>query len=564
MKKILFYVFSFFLLQIGNINDALAVTYRLQRVTNVKAGEKYVFEQAGRVMNNTISNNALETTNSYKTYGLTGDEGYVWTLATAKEDLYIKNGNNYLSLIDTGPSLKLYTTVTGAIWTFKFQKDGTAIINNKNDASSFLGYKDANSTDYKCFNALGQMGYEPHSIVVYKLVRESDNSPRLAFDNKFVKIIRGEGYDAPSLSKAEGFDGTISFTSSNTKVATVDAATGEVTILRPGRTVITASSSSTAQFDSGEASYTLLVMEGNGSASSPYSISDVISGYMTINQYVYVKGFIVGDYTSSFSLVTTVNSNNHIALADDLDGVTKDDISLVELTTDSLKQNFGLKDHPDRIGLRIVAYGRMWYINQKTSIDNVSYISLATSYPVTITSYKYASYRTPTKLDFSGMDVSAYTASVGGDNVVLTKIEDGIVPANKGVILYSETAGTYDVPVTDAATSLSDTGLSISDGSSATKESGIYVLGKKNGNVGFYRWIGDNSLPEGRVYLSPPAAARDYLSFMFDEETTKVEVSSHAACLSHERWSDLSGRSLTGRPTAKGVYVINGRKVVVK
>ena len=74
MKKILFYVFSFFLLQIGNINDALAVTYRLQRVTNVKAGEKYVFEQAGRVMNNTISNNALETTNSYKTYGLTGDD----------------------------------------------------------------------------------------------------------------------------------------------------------------------------------------------------------------------------------------------------------------------------------------------------------------------------------------------------------------------------------------------------------------------------------------------------------------------------------------------------------
>lgn len=64
MKKILFYVFSFFLLQIGNINDALAVTYRLQRVTNVKAGEKYVFEQAGRVMKNTISNNALETTNS--------------------------------------------------------------------------------------------------------------------------------------------------------------------------------------------------------------------------------------------------------------------------------------------------------------------------------------------------------------------------------------------------------------------------------------------------------------------------------------------------------------------
>jgi hypothetical protein len=29
-------------------------------------------------------------------------------------------------------------------------------------------------------------------------------------------------------------------------------------------------------------------------------------------------------------------------------------------------------------------------------------------------------------------------------------------------------------------------------------------------------------------------------------------------------WYDLNGRRLFGKPTAKGLYIVNGRKVVIK
>jgi hypothetical protein len=32
----------------------------------------------------------------------------------------------------------------------------------------------------------------------------------------------------------------------------------------------------------------------------------------------------------------------------------------------------------------------------------------------------------------------------------------------------------------------------------------------------------------------------------------------------NDNWYDLNGRKLNGMPTTKGVYILNGRKVVVK
>jgi hypothetical protein len=34
--------------------------------------------------------------------------------------------------------------------------------------------------------------------------------------------------------------------------------------------------------------------------------------------------------------------------------------------------------------------------------------------------------------------------------------------------------------------------------------------------------------------------------------------------LTNDIWYDLNGRKLQGRPTKKGVYINNGRKVVIK
>ena len=548
-------ILSWLLLTFCFATTANATTYRLQRVTSVTEGNYYVFEQGGYVMGNTFtSSKALKTTSTFCTTRLSRSENYVWTLESVTGGFKMKQGSNYLKN-ESSTNLSFDTKSNSTTWTFSFQSDGTAIIGASPD--KYLGYIDASSHEYKCYSGAGSYGYQPHSIVVYQLVEETGTSAELHFDNTFIKFVKGESYISPVLSKAAGHDGVVTYSSSNSKIATVNATTGEVTIVGTGRVMITASSTATDTYDAGEATYTLMVMGGDGSSSKPYCVSDVNSGYMTFNANVYVKGYVVGYYTSEI-LTTTPTNNTNIAIADNRDGTTVSDITPLFLGSD-IQSTYGLKAHPEEMGKLLTAYGSIGYLGLKTSV-NASSVFFSTTYPVTITSYQYATYRTTEKLDFSGTAVSAYTAEAGTDNVVLTKISDGKVPSGVGVILYSETAGTYDIPVTDDTPTISDTGLSISNGTDATKENGIYVLGRKNNEVGFYRWVGDASLVSGRVYLAPTASsAREYLSFLFDDETAGIK---NVNDNHNDNYYDLQGRHV--EHPKRGLYLVNGKKVFIQ
>ena len=543
------------LLLILNFATTANATYRLQQVTSVTEGNYYVFEQGGYVIGNTFtSSKALKTTSTFSTTRLSGSENYVWTLESVTGGFKMKQGSNYLKN-ESSTNLSFDTKSNSTTWTFSFQSDGTAIIGASPD--KYLGYIDASSHQYKCYSGAGSYGYQPHSIVVYQLVEETGTSAELHFDNTFIKFVKGESYSAPNLSKAAGHDGVVTYSSSNSKIATVNATTGEVTIVGTGRVMITASSTATDTYDAGEATYTLMVMGGDGSSSKPYCVSDVNSGYMTFNANVYVKGYVVGYYTSEI-LTTTPTNNTNIAIADNRDGTTVSDITPLFLDSD-IQSTYGLKANPEEMGKLLTAYGSIGYLGLKTSV-NASSVSFSPTYPVTITSYQYATYRTTEKLDFSGTAVSAYTAEAGTDNVVLTKISDGRVPSGVGVILYSETAGTYDIPVTDATPTVTDTGLSISNGTNATQDDGIYVLGKKNNNVGFYRWVGGASLASGRVYLAPTASsAREYLSFLFDDETSGIN---NVNVNHNDNYYDLQGRHV--EHPKRGLYLVNGKKVFIQ
>lgn len=78
----------------------------------------------------------------------------------------------------------------------------------------------------------------------------------LAFSAASATAILGEDFTAPELSgDADG----VEYASSNTSVATVDPATGEVTLVAAGETTITATAAETGAYSAGEASYTLTV-----------------------------------------------------------------------------------------------------------------------------------------------------------------------------------------------------------------------------------------------------------------------------------------------------------------
>ena len=204
-----------------------------------------------------------------------------------------------------------------------------------------------------------------------------------------------------------------------------------------------------------------------------------------------------------------------------------------------------------------------WVYTEKVS-GNVALgnIKVSADAAVTIGAAKYATFSNNRATNFSETGITVYTAKVNGNYVTLTEVEDGIVPANTGVVLFSETADTYEVPFTTTENSLEDNDLLISDGTIAGDGSTIFALANKNQGVGFYRVANEVAVPAGTPYLTIEAAAREF--FGFGSETTSING---ALSIKNGASVDAPVYNLNGQrilKPAKGLYIVNGKKAVIK
>jgi hypothetical protein len=175
-------------------------------------------------------------------------------------------------------------------------------------------------------------------------------------------------------------------------------------------------------------------------------------------------------------------------------------------------------------------------------------------------------------LDFAAAipaEVEAYTVTeVNNGYVTLTQVE-GVLPANTGVIVKAG-EGTYNFVA--SAAEVADVAGNLLSGTTKDTviESAAYVLGIYNGVVGLYTAKTEGQA-EGtfinyanKAYLPKTAGmnAASY-SFRFGEGTTaieNVEVENEVKAI-----YDLTGRKLKGENgNLKGVYIVNGKKVLVK
>ena len=102
-----------------------------------------------------------------------------------------------------------------------------------------------------------------------------------------------------------------------------------------------------------------------------------------------------------------------------------------------------------------------------------------------------------------------------------------------------------------------------------------YVLSKVNGIFGFYKLARENNNSEpiklgaNKAYLAvatPPSSAPAYLGFDVDgENTTSLrEIGNEESEFGNADYYTLDGRKLSHKPSAKGIYVKNGRKFIIK
>lgn len=134
----------------------------------------------------------------------------------------------------------------------------------------------------------------------------------LAFTAATATATVGQPFTEPTLS---GVTTGVEYTSSNTAVATVDAETGDVTLVGAGTTTIKASAPATAEYEAGEASYTLTVSAAVVD-DTDYSGTYAIVAYRNSDELYYYLTNV--ETTTSTKRLTAVAAGN--ALPED--GVT--------------------------------------------------------------------------------------------------------------------------------------------------------------------------------------------------------------------------------------------------
>ena len=326
------------------VGQMWAETYKLTKVTFVSAGEKYVFEQDGYVMNNSTSSSALQCTNSYNTTGLSGTENYVWTLETAANGFYMKNisksSDQYLNnTSSTGVSFGNKSS----IWKFTFT-NGIALIQNTSNSNRFLGYTNATSHAYKAY-ATSNLNSYPHEVIVYKLEKETSASvsvTSVSLDHSSLSLTVGETASlVATVIPANATNKNVSWTTSNSSIASVSD--GVVTAVAAGNatiTVTTADGNKTAT-----CAVSVSAAQGGGGSGSDGCTWQLVTDASTL---VVGDRVVIAAKDYNYAISTTQNNNNRgqAAITKDGNNITfSNDVQILTLQNGNTTGTFAFQDN---------------------------------------------------------------------------------------------------------------------------------------------------------------------------------------------------------------------------
>lgn len=560
-------------------------------VTAIKGNNAYIVEgekgaiiftanhglTAGKVINGALKANvvlyggATEITN-YSSTGLTITDGSV-------PDAAIKTIGN-LSAINTGLIVTINELTYDATNT-RFS-DGTNTI-------AFYDAFGANPTleDGKTYNVTGMVNYYNKlqiSPLAASGIAEVTNktTPTSSWqiggnDVTSTVFTKGGNFSASFVTNSTGDK---SFESSNTAVATVDA-NGVITLTGTvGIATITATTAANSSWFVSNASLTITVCE------------PVEDGVFNFGNYQdYGSGIVPGDtyyadeetWTAGGIKLKTVGKYRWYIGTNGLDLklYSKKDGENKETTKITIEAPTGKK--LTKFVITGSSFGSMtadkgtynagtWTGSEDdvtmtyggSGTIGISTITIYYSEPtisVTLPAAGYMTYcNVGAALDFTG--IKAYKVSaVGETSVTLEEITEA--PANTPVILEAS-EGSHNLSVVASAASVGTNKLRVSDGTkTTTAEKIVYALAKKNSTVGFYKVQAGVNVPEGKCYIEVNAPTNPAPEFLgFNGETTGInEVRGKMEELRGKVYN-LAGQRVA-QPT-KGLYIVNGKKVVIK
>ena len=178
-----------------------------------------------------------------------------------------------------------------------------------------------------------------------------------------------------------------------------------------------------------------------------------------------------------------------------------------------------------------------------------------------------ATFASTKALDLSKLPegVKAYkVATAAGSSARLEEVTVAVA-AGTGLIFKGTKDATYNIPVAESASTLSGNllvGVTDAAGYTTTSDTDAYALSKSDGML--HPVAANVTIPTGKAYLPASYFASNArsISLVFDDETTGIG----ATLMNSERVNNevynLNGQRVA--QPSKGLYIVNGRKVVIK
>ena len=167
-----------------------------------------------------------------------------------------------------------------------------------------------------------------------------------------------------------------------------------------------------------------------------------------------------------------------------------------------------------------------------------------------------------------------YIYAMNGTEMRAARLNNTI-PANTAVIIQGN-SGSYDFPVIGEADPLPSSrpnsylsgclvNTPVANVIAATPGT-VYTLGKGSDHyINFYKYTGTTLNANKAYYLLPSGNSAKALTLTFDDAESEVTgINTVGAKAENGAWYSIQGVQLQGKPATKGIYIHNGKAVIVK
>lgn len=175
------------------------------------------------------------------------------------------------------------------------------------------------------------------------------------------------GQEEYEYALGTNYEGTITYSSSDETVATIDAE-GDITFVGYGHTVITAETPETDEYLASKASFDLFFIEGEGTLAKPYTPADVQYFCDKVEGKAWVKGEISGFYNNNkyFAGTEGAVASNLVISA----GETNVPVALQ--SGSQVRTDLNLKDNATNLGKTVWVYGTIEKYFSVPGVKNVT------------------------------------------------------------------------------------------------------------------------------------------------------------------------------------------------